>query len=195
MIYIYHQETNNMWYAAAIQKDRVFATAFSPREQEVLRHLLGNLPYNVPFQLTEKPNKLLTELLKTLRAIFDGKDSASYGFKIALGHLSSYTRRVLNHTSLIPVGYLTTYGAIAKVAGGSPRSVGRTEASNPFPLLIPCHRVVRAGFSIGGYGLGEKVKLGLLLREDRGYEETRRLKVEDKELSLFPIKYLRKRLD
>lgn len=192
MIYIYNQEINNMWYAAAIQKDRVFATAFSPGEQEVLRHLLGSLPYNVPFQVTEKPNQLLTELLKTLRIIFDGKDNASYGFKIALGHLSSYTRRVLNRTSLSPVGYLTTYGAIAKVAGGSPRSVGRVEASNPFPLLIPCHRVVRADFSIGGYGLGEKVKLGLLQREDRGYEETRRLKVENKELSLFPIKYLRK---
>lgn len=192
MIYIYHQEINNMRYAAAIQNDKVFATAFSPREQEVLRHLLGNLPYNVPFQVTEKPNQLLTELLETLRAIFDGKDNGPYGFKIALGHLPSYTRRVLNRTSLIPVGYLTTYGAIAKVAGGSPRSVGRAEASNPFPLLIPCHRVVRADFSIGGYGLGEKVKLGLLLREDRGYEETRRLEVEDKELSLFPIKYLRK---
>ena len=192
MIYIYHQEINDVWYAAAVQDDKVFATAFSPREQEVLRHLLENLPYNVPFQVTEKPNQLLTELLKALKAIFDGKDSPSYDFKITTDHLPSYTRRVLNCTSLIPVGYLTTYGAIAKVAGGSPRSVGRAEASNPFPLLIPCHRVVRADFSIGGYGGGEKVKLELLQREDRGYEETRRLKVEDKELSLFPIKYLRK---
>ena len=193
MIYIYHQEINNMWYAAAVQNDKVFATAFSPKEQEVLRHLLKSLPYNVPFQVTEKPNQLLTKLLKTLKAIFDGKGSASYGFKVFMDHLPSYTRRVLNCTSLIPVGYLTTYGAIAKVAGGSPRSVGRAEASNPFPLLIPCHRVVRADFSIGGYGLGEKVKLKLLQREDKGYEEARRLKVKGKELSLFPIKYLRKK--
>jgi len=156
--------------------------------------LLENLPYNVPFQVTEKPNQLLIELLKTLKAIFDGKDSASYGFKIATNHLSSYARRVLNCTSLIPVGYLTTYGAIAKAAGGSPRSVGRVEASNPFPLLIPCHRVVRADFSIGGYGLGEKTKLQLLQREDRGYEKTRSLKVEEKQLSLFPIKFLLKEI-
>ena len=192
MIYICHQEINNMWYAAAIQKEGVFATAFSPREQDVLRHLLGNLPYNVPFQVTETPAQLLTDILKTLAAIFDGKDNASYGSEMALGHLSSYTRRVLNFTSLIPVGYVTTYGAIANVAGGSPRSVGHAEASNPFPLLIPCHRVVRADFSVGGYGLGEKVKLEILLREDRGYVETKRLKVAGKELSLFPIKYLRK---
>lgn len=192
MIHIYHQEINNVWYAAAIQNDKVFATAFSPKEQEVLRHLLESLPYNVPFQVTEKPNQLLTELLKTLRAIFYGRDSGSCGFKIAMNHLPSYTRRVLNCTSLIPVGYLTPYGAIAKVAGGSPRSVGRAEASNPFPLLIPCHRVVRADFSIGGYGLGEKVKLELLQREDRGHEETTSLRINDKTLPLFPIKYLRK---
>lgn len=192
MIYLYHQKLDNMWYAAAVQNDQVFATAFSPNEQEALRHLLGNLPYNLSFQVTEKPNQLLTELLKNLKAIFDGKDSGLYRLKIAMDHLPSYTRRVLNYTSLIPVGYLTTYGAIAKVAGGSPRSVGRAEATNPFPLLIPCHRVVRANFNLGGYGLGEKIKLELLQKEDRGYEEARRLKTEDKELALFPIKYLRK---
>ena len=190
-VYVSNQKINNMWYAAAVQNDKVFATAFSPKEQEVLRHLLENLPYNVPFQVIEKPNQLPTGLLKALKAIFDGKDSASYGFEIVMDHLPSYTRRVLSCTSLIPVGYLTTYGAIAKVAGGSPRSVGRAEASNPFPLLIPCHRVVRADFSVGGYGLGGRVKMELLQREDRGYEEAGRLKVEDKELSLFPIKYLR----
>ena len=192
MIYIHHQQINNTWYAAAVQNDKVFATAFSQKEQQVLRHLLENLPYDTPFQATEKPNQLLTELLKTLKAIFDGKDKPSHSFKITMNHLSSYAKRVLNCTSLIPMGYLTTYGAIAKVAGGNPRSVGRAEASNPFPLLIPCHRVVRADFSIGGYGLGEKVKLELLQREDRGYQETGKVKVEDKELLLFPIKFLRK---
>jgi len=192
MIYLYHQEINNRWYAAAVENDKVFATAFSPKEEQVLRHLMENLPYNIPFQVTEKPSQLLAELLKTLKAIFDGKNVSHSNFKTNMDHLPSYTRRVLNYTSLIPVGYLTTYGAIAKVAGGSPRSIGRAEASNPFPLLIPCHRVVRTDFSIGGYGLGEKIKLELLQREDRGYQEARRLKVEDKELPLFPIKYLRK---
>ena len=192
MIDIYHQEINNMWYAVAIQDDEVFATAFSPKEQEALRHLLKNLPYNFPFQVTEKPSHLLVELLKTLKMIFDGKNVSHLNFKTNMDHLPNYMRRVLNYTSLIPIGYLATYGAIAKVAGGSPRSVGRAEASNPFPLLIPCHRVVRTGFSIGGYGLGEKVKLELLQREDRGYKEARKLKIEDKELALFPIKCLRK---
>jgi len=152
-----------MWYAAAIQEDRVFATAFSPREQEVLRHLLGNLPYNVPFQVTEKPNQLLTELLKTLREIFDGKDNGPYGFKIALGHLPSYTRRVLNRTSLIPVGYLTTYGAIAKVAGGKLQICGTRRSLKSVSAVDPMPPGCTRRLQHGGYGLGEKVKLGLLL--------------------------------
>lgn len=192
MISIYHQKINDVWYAAAIENDEVFSTAFSLDEEGALRHLLKNLPYNVPFQVTEKPSQLLAELLKTLKAIFDGKDVSSFSFKASMDHLSTYTRRVLNCTSLIPVGYITTYGAIAKVTGGSPRSVGRAEASNPFPLLIPCHRVVRSNFSIGGYGLGEKVKLEILQREERGYEGTTKLEIKDRTLSLFPIKYLRK---
>ena len=193
MIFIYHQKIDKVWYAAAIENDKIFATAFSPNnEEEASRHLLSNLPYNIPFQVTEKPRQLLAELLKTLKAIFDGKGVSRSSFKTSMDHLPSYMRRVLSCTSLIPVGYLTTYGAIAKVAGGSPRSVGGTEASNPFPLLIPCHRVVRADFTIGGYGLGEKIKLQILRREDRNYEETTILKINDKALPLFPVKHLRK---
>ena len=43
----------------------------------------------------------------------------------------------------------------------------RVEASNPVPLLIPCHRVVRSDLSIGGYGYGELVKMGILQKEKR----------------------------
>jgi len=100
---------------------------------------------------------------------------------------------VLNCTCLVPVGYVTSYGAIAKVVGGSARSVGRVEASNPFPLLIPCHRVVRSDLSIGGYGYGEQVKMEILQREERGYEESMELKVNDGELSLFPAEWVKQK--
>ncbi len=76
--------------------------------------------------------------------------------------------------------------------GGSPRAVGNAMAYNPFPLLIPCHRVVRADFSVGGYGAGEKIKRELLQREDRGYEEDGRVKINGETLLFFPVKRLRK---
>ena len=189
MIQVYHTKLNSVWYGAAVQDEQVLATCFSVEEPD-LRRLLRRLPDGIPFQVAEEPNQLLTTVLEALEKIFNGKDRESYGFKIATDHLSSYTRKVLNCTCLVPVGYVTAYGAIAKVVGGSARSVGRVEASNPFPLLIPCHRVVRSDLSIGGYGYGEQVKMEILQREERGYEEPRGLKVDDGEVSLFPAEWV-----
>jgi len=191
MIYIHHQKIDEVWYATAIEDEKVFATAFSKTERGVLQELLKSLPYNVSFQMAEKSSSFSVELLKTLKAIFDGKD-VSLRFAVATDYMPSYTRKVLEGTSMIPVGYLTTYGAVAKAVGGSPRAVGNAMAYNPFPLLIPCHRVVRGDFSVGGYGAGEKVKRELLQREDRGYKEDRRVKINSETLLLFPIKRLRK---
>ena len=187
MIQVYHTKLKGVWYGTAVQDDQVLATCFSFEEPD-LGSILRKLPYDIPFEVAEEPNQLLTNVLNALKEIFNGKDRESYGFKIATGHLSSYSRRVLNCTCLVPVGYVTSYGAIAKVAGGSARSVGRVEASNPFPLLIPCHRVVRSDLSIGGYGYGEQVKLEILQREERGYEESIELEVDDRKLALFPAK-------
>jgi len=189
MIQVYHTKLNSVWYGAAVQDDQVLATCFSFEEPD-LRRLLRRLPYDIPFQVAEEPNQFLTNVLGALEEIFNGKDRESYGFKIATDHLSSYTRKVLNCTCLVPVGYVTAYGAIAKVVGGSARSVGRVEASNPFPLLIPCHRVVRSDLSIGGYGYGKEVKMEILQREERGYKEPRGLKPEGGERSLFPAEWV-----
>jgi len=194
MIHVYHQENGGMWYAVAVEDEKVFATNFSSSEKKTLQSILKSLPYNVPFQVEEKASSFSTKLLDSLRAIFDGKN-VSLSFETVMDHLPVYTRHALNCTSQVPVGYVTSYGAIAKVVGGAPRAVGRAEATNPFPLLIPCHRVVRGDFSLGGYGgseLGIKIKHEILLREDRGYEKPTAIKVNGKKLSLFPVKYIRK---
>ena len=192
MIYVYHTKMNDVWYGAAVQGNKVFATYFSVEEPD-LNRLLKMLPQEVRFQVVEEPNELLTEVLVALEEIFKGKDREDYGFDIALDRLSSYTQKVLKCTRLVSVGYVTTYGAIAKVAGGIARSVGHVEATNPFPLLIPCHRVVCSDLRLGGYGYGEQVKREILQREERGYEESRALKVDSEELSLFPAKRIKQR--
>lgn len=51
----------------------------------------------------------------------------------------------------IPYGATRTYGEIARDVGGMARAVGGACGSNPIPILIPCHRVLAAGGSIGGY--------------------------------------------
>jgi methylated-DNA-[protein]-cysteine S-methyltransferase len=187
MIQVYHTKLKGVWYGAAVQDDQVLVTCFSVEEPD-LKHILRRLPYDIPFQVVEEPNQFLAKVLGALEEVFNGKDRESYRFKIATDQLSSYSKKVLNCTRLVPVGYVTSYGAIAKVVGGSARSVGRVQASNPFPLLIPCHRVVRSDLSIGGYGYGEQVKLEILQREERGYEESIELEVDDRKLALFPAK-------
>ena len=81
-----------------------------------------------------------------------------------------YRRRVWDALREIPFGEVRTYAAIARVAGGSPRSVGQANSANPMPILIPCHRVV-SGTHLGGFtgGDGQDTKRFLLAHErERG---------------------------
>ena len=79
---------------------------------------------------------------------------------------SAFTRRVLEATARIPFGATSTYKDVA-IAAGSPkafRAAGSALGSNPLPIVVPCHRVLASGGSIGGYtgGLARKrVLLGI----------------------------------
>jgi len=191
MIYIYCKEMDKMWFATAIEDEMIIATTFTSSEKDVLEHLLKSLPYNMPFQMAKKPTQFSKKVLSALKSIFDGKDTSAK-FKLEMKHLSVYAQKVLKCVSMVPVGYVTTYGEVAKTVGGSPRAVGRVMATNPFPPLVPCHRVVRSDFTLGGFGGGIAVKWEILQRENRGYQKSMKIKVNGKSLSLFPINFLRK---
>jgi len=191
MIRIYCKNVEEMWFAAAIRNERIIATTFAPNENNALKHLLKDLPYNVSFQIAEKPTQFSKKVLSDLKSIFDGKNASSK-FELEMKHLSNYAQKVLKCVSLVPIGYVTTYGEVAKAMGGSPRAVGRVMATNPFPPLTPCHRVVRSDFTLGGFGGGIAMKWEILQRENRGYQKGMKIKVNGKNLSLFPINFLRK---
>lgn len=80
---------------------------------------------------------------------------------------SGFYRRVLNETAKLPFGVTSTYGEIAGRAGNprAYRAAGTALGSNPIPLVVPCHRVLRAGGVLGQYGGGEAMKEGLLVLE------------------------------
>lgn len=86
---------------------------------------------------------------------------------IALEACGEFQRKVLLAEYGIPRGMVSTYGRIARHLGspGGGRAVGRALAENPFPILIPCHRAVRAGGDIGGYQGGTAMKRALLEME------------------------------
>ena len=83
--------------------------------------------------------------------------------------LTDFQLRVLEETLKIPFGKVRTYSWIASRVGSpdAMRAVGSALRKNPYPLLIPCHRVVRAEGDIGRYARGKAVKKKLLEFEKR----------------------------
>ena len=77
-------------------------------------------------------------------------------------------RREIVYTllQLVPTGYTVTYSLLARLAGTTPRAIGSYMRSNPNPVIVPCHRVVRSDGSLGGYSRGgSRVKEKLLRLE------------------------------
>ncbi len=75
------------------------------------------------------------------------------------------TEMVYLITKKIPRGRITTYGEISRALGISPRAVGLILKSNPKPIEIPCHRVIKSNGEVGGYNMGVKKKIELLKNE------------------------------
>ena len=67
----------------------------------------------------------------------------------------------------VPKGKVTTYSELAKAVGlkNGQRAIGRIMNKNPFPVIIPCHRVILSTGRIGGYAWGENVKTNMLSKE------------------------------
>ena len=80
---------------------------------------------------------------------------------------SPFRRRVLDRLRRVPAGAVISYQGLAAAAGtpAGSRAVGNTMATNPIPVYVPCHRVIRSDGSIGNYGGGVAAKMRLLRAE------------------------------
>jgi len=82
----------------------------------------------------------------------------------------------------VPKGQITTYGELAKAVGlkHGQRVVGKIMNKNPYPVIIPCHRVVMSTGKIGGYAFGEHIKIKLLNDEGVQIKNGKILDLENK---------------
>jgi methylated-DNA-[protein]-cysteine S-methyltransferase len=82
----------------------------------------------------------------------------------------------------VPKGNITTYGELAKAVGlkNGQRAVGKIMNKNPYPVIIPCHRVVMSTGKIGGYAYGENVKTKMLNDEGIEIQNGKILELENK---------------
>jgi methylated-DNA-[protein]-cysteine S-methyltransferase len=101
-----------------------------------------------------------------IRALLRGEPSDLSAAPLDLSGLPAFDRQVYEVARTIPAGKTLSYGQIAERLGtrGAAREVGQALGRNPFPILVPCHRVVAAGGKLGGFSApgGARTKLRLL---------------------------------
>jgi O-6-methylguanine DNA methyltransferase len=185
---IYTKNVDGVWFGVACDNKEVFGTSFANDEKRSVEYLLESLPVGTEFQRFSTPSALAEQALNAVKSVYDGKGETG-SIPLATELLSPFTRNVLEVCRLIPVGYVTSYGALSDAAGGSPRAVGGVMASNPFAPIVPCHRVVSSDFTLGGYGGGLDLKAEMLTREKRGNSLPKDIPVGTKHLRVFPVEF------
>lgn len=95
----------------------------------------------------------VTEAAAQLDAYFAGKLTR---FDLPLAGAASPRGMALRNAIIgIPFGETLTYGALARLAQSAPRAIGQACARNPFPIVVPCHRVLAGGDRLGAYSAGD----------------------------------------
>jgi methylated-DNA-[protein]-cysteine S-methyltransferase len=115
----------------------------------------------------QEATPLLCQARDQLQEYFDGKRLI---FDLPLApEGSDFQKRVWAALCAIPPGETRSYADVARAIGSAPRAVGGANGANPIPLFIPCHRVIAADGSLGGYsgGDGPATKRYLLDLESR----------------------------
>ncbi|HEX5983013.1 MAG TPA: methylated-DNA--[protein]-cysteine S-methyltransferase [Solirubrobacterales bacterium] len=124
--------------------------------------LLVDLAERVSPRVLEAPAEL-DEVRRELDLYFEGKLDR---FDLPLDWRLSggFRQKVLRAINRIPYGQTRSYTEMARTAGNerAVRAAGTACGSNPIPLVVPCHRVLRTGGALGGYGGGLPMKRALL---------------------------------
>lgn len=107
-------------------------------------------------------NNVLSDAISQLTAYFEGHLRV---FDLPLVPASTtFQNRVRKALEQVPYGHTVSYGQLAASAGTpfAVRAVGRTLGANPFHIIVPCHRVLRASGALGGFAAGPEIKKFLL---------------------------------
>jgi methylated-DNA-[protein]-cysteine S-methyltransferase len=112
--------------------------------------------------ILEAPARL-DPVRRELDEYFEGKRT-SFGVEVDWRLIRGFQEKVLRATYKVPYGRTVTYGEIAAKAGNARahRAAGTALGRNPIPLVVPCHRITRAGGLPGSYGGGPEMKRALL---------------------------------
>jgi methylated-DNA-[protein]-cysteine S-methyltransferase len=137
-------------------------------EREGFHEVLSELEERAQASAIEAGGQL-DEPRRQLEEYFAG-ERTRFSVDLDLEAIGGFRRRALEAMAAIPFGETRTYRQLAEVAGNraAVRAAGGACATNPWPVIMPCHRVVRSDGGLGGYLGGLEMKRGLLALEAAG---------------------------
>lgn len=162
-------QTGIVWSSAAKPK---ILRIYLP-EKGLLKSIRSEFPDAVA-----EGSRTAAEIRSLIMKWFEGTDWKFGSDRLTQGCCYEFQKKVLTGTAAVRRGKVTTYGRLAEKIGdrGAARAVGTALGRNPFPLVIPCHRVVRADGSLGGFGGGLPMKRKLLEMEGVQFDRCGRVK-------------------
>ncbi|MDD4356014.1 MAG: MGMT family protein [Smithellaceae bacterium] len=135
---------------------------YLPGKEKMAKRIAWDFPaiHQPPYAISGGMDQTIIDLYKGKKRKFDLTC-------LNLKRLTKFSASVLKQAFKIPCGKVATYSGLAARIGNprAARAVGTVLAKNRFPLIIPCHRVIRADGKIGRFGGGIQMKRELLERE------------------------------
>ncbi len=111
------------------------------------------------------PPSVVDDAIECMQASLRGEADDLVEVLLDFGALPPFHQKVLTMVRTIPAGETMSYGEVAAAVGspGAARAVGQALGNNPYPIIVPCHRVLAAGGRIGGFsaegGVSTKAKM------------------------------------
>lgn len=129
----------------------------------------ARLARKFPEAVEAEPPPQMRAAIAQIVALLDGRPSDLSAIPLDLSRATAFERQVYAIARAIPPGQTLTYGEIAARLGDplAARTVGQVMGKNPFPIVVPCHRVLGAGGKLVGFSApgGTKTKLRMLTIE------------------------------
>ncbi|MCG6928763.1 MAG: MGMT family protein [Acidobacteria bacterium] len=191
VISVLAREADGMGFAVAFVGERLVATAVASTRSEVLRFVERRLPRDASRKAVEGGSPFGDRVIGMLRELEAGHEE-NKAFSLATELLAEPLPAVLTTAAAIPMGYVTSYGNIARASGTEARVVGRIMATNPLYPVVPCHRVVGADLSLVGYrgrteGPDLDAKLARLRGEARSWPREKVVPLDGGSLLVYPV--------
>lgn len=152
------------WVGLTASADKLYRVTLPMSTLEEARRYLQT--YHPQVEEEDSPHPILGPVATLLQRYFQG-DRVHFDVPLAFEGLTPFQTQVLSLTREIPYGHTLTYGELARELGkpGASRAVGQALARNPWPIVVPCHRVVGRNGKLTGFGGGLSMKERLLRLE------------------------------